>query len=252
MTHTCASMPARITRRVPAALSLARTSSAIQQEKLTFGTGWTSGPRASLSSRKVCPRPFGYCSVATTGRRSRRAVAARTLMLRMTSSRWSASMAGKRRSCTSTIRRVVPSRGSVIGCGVAMRISLEPGARPWPCAESPNQEPQIPRSRPRYWTASDTCSRAILSHPDRSAIVRATLSTLSCPRADSPRLLTARPSNRVASWETEQKRRTCRPLIRALTRAPEPASLSAWRRRAASTRPRTAVDDSPAPAASSP
>src|SRR5258705_73340 len=37
-------------------------------------------------------------------------------------------MAGKRRSCTSTITRVVPSRASVIGCVAGMRVSLGNGS----------------------------------------------------------------------------------------------------------------------------
>src|SRR5499425_2170956 len=80
-TQTCASMPARMTWRVPVALRRARTSSTRQQEKFTLGTGCTSGPRVSRSSGRVWPRPLGYCSVATTGRPSRRAVVARILML---------------------------------------------------------------------------------------------------------------------------------------------------------------------------
>src|SRR5216683_1640741 len=72
-THTWASIPARITRRVPAAWRRPRTSSTPQQEKFTFGTGWISGPSVSTSSGRVWPRPLGYCSVATTGRRRRRA-----------------------------------------------------------------------------------------------------------------------------------------------------------------------------------
>src|SRR4030095_7579301 len=36
-------------------------------------------------------------------------------------------MAGKRRSCTSTITRVVPSRASVIGCVAGMKVSLGDG-----------------------------------------------------------------------------------------------------------------------------
>src|SRR4030095_5266971 len=37
-------------------------------------------------------------------------------------------MAGKRRSCTSTITRVVPSRASVIGCVAGMKVSLGNGS----------------------------------------------------------------------------------------------------------------------------
>src|SRR6266545_99394 len=37
-------------------------------------------------------------------------------------------MAGKRRSCTSTITSVVPSRASVIGCVAGMKVSLEDGS----------------------------------------------------------------------------------------------------------------------------
>ena len=51
------------------------------------------------------------------GTRSRRAEAARTLMFRMTSSRWSASMAWKRRSWTSHTTSVVRSRVRVMRWG---------------------------------------------------------------------------------------------------------------------------------------
>src|SRR5262249_12174116 len=50
-THTCASMPARMTWRVPVVRRRARTSSTPQQEKFTLGTGCTSGPTGSLRSR---------------------------------------------------------------------------------------------------------------------------------------------------------------------------------------------------------
>src|SRR5262249_61147800 len=113
--------PARMTWRVPVVRRRARTSSTPQQEKFTLGTGCTSGPSVSLSSGRVWPRPLGYCSVAITGRPRRRAVVARILMLRITSSRWSASMAGKSRAWTSTITRVVPSRGRVMECVPDMR-----------------------------------------------------------------------------------------------------------------------------------
>ena len=88
---------------------------------------------------------------------------------------------------------------------------------------SPCPEDQRPRSRPRYWTASDTCSAAILSHPARSAIVRATFRTRSWPRAERPRRRTAGASSRIASGGTGQKRRTWRPRA---------ASTRAHRRRA--------------------
>src|SRR5207244_10233713 len=52
-------------------------------------------------SGSVCPRPFGYCSVTTTGAPRRRAAARRIFRLRTISSRRSASIAPNSRSCTS-------------------------------------------------------------------------------------------------------------------------------------------------------
>src|SRR5712692_1045278 len=115
-------MPVSTTCRAPAARSRARKGSTPQQENVTFSMGSSPGPSASLSSSRVCPRPFGYCSVTTVGTFSRRAAAASTLMFRMTSSRWSASMAWNRRSWTSSTTRVVCSRVSVIGWAGVIRL----------------------------------------------------------------------------------------------------------------------------------
>src|SRR5207249_1568308 len=52
-TQTCASMPARMTRRVPRACRRARASSAAQHENTTLATGRTSAGSASRSSCKV-------------------------------------------------------------------------------------------------------------------------------------------------------------------------------------------------------
>src|SRR5206468_1530128 len=78
-------------------------------EKAVLSTGATSSRRAR-SSGSVRPSPRGYCSVTSTGTPSRRAAAPRILMLRTISSRRSASIALKRRSCTSTTTRT--------GCGM--------------------------------------------------------------------------------------------------------------------------------------
>src|SRR5439155_4689601 len=101
------------------------------------------------------------------------------------------------------------------------------------------------RSSPRYCSASDTCSAVIFSSPDRSAMVRATLRTRSWPRAERPRRLTACWRSREASGGTAQNRRSCRPLMRALTRVRPPTKRAHWPSRAASTRARTTADVSP-------
>src|SRR2546430_8628982 len=107
-THTCASIPARITGPAWSALRRSVNPSAAQQEKAVFSIGATSS-RSARSSGSVRPRPRGYCSVTRTGTARRRAAAPRILMLRIISSRRSASMALNRRSCTSMITRT--------GCG---------------------------------------------------------------------------------------------------------------------------------------
>src|SRR6266508_1178347 len=116
-TQTWASMPASTTWRAPVASSRARNESIPQQEKVTFGRGSTPGPSVSSSSWSVWPSPFGYCSVRRIGKRNRRAEVARILMFRMTSSRWSASMAWKRRSWTSHTTKAVRSGVRVMRWG---------------------------------------------------------------------------------------------------------------------------------------
>ena len=85
-TQTWASMPARITRRAcrGGARALLRRPS---RRNSPSAPAAPPGRASRRSSGKVWPRPLGYCSVASTGRRRRRAVVARILMFRMTSSR---------------------------------------------------------------------------------------------------------------------------------------------------------------------
>src|SRR6266542_2390076 len=276
-TQTWASMPASTTWRAPVASSRARNESIPQQEKVTFGRGSTPGPSVSSSSWSVWPSPFGYCSVRRIGKRNRRAEVARILMFRMTSSRWSAYIAWKRRSWTSHTTKAVRSGVSVMRWGSwswLIATSRDAGRRrryrltfPDICnrsrplrlgregrvkgisleraGRSPTSHQRL-RSSPRYWMASETCSAVMSAAPARSATVRATLRMRSWARAERPSRVTASPRSCAPASGSAHQRRAWRPVIRALTRTSVPAKRSFCRARAAATRARMAAEASPA------
>ena len=86
---------------------------------------------------------------------------------------------------------------------------------------------------------------AIWSQPSRSATVRASLSSLSRARADSPRVSKAPLSSRSAPGVRGQTASTAAGESRALQRAPVRSARSSCRCLPAATRARTAAEDSP-------
>ena len=93
----------------------ARTSG-VRALKRVFSNTFAPAGRAPRTCGAVCPRPFTYCSVQTTGIPS--TPAARARIAQLASTRAAASMVGMSRSWTSTTRSTVLSglsRGRAMG-----------------------------------------------------------------------------------------------------------------------------------------
>src|SRR5438309_8654575 len=124
-THTCASMPATITCVRPVCTISRATGLDAPQENSSFSTG--AAASSSRSSRTVSPRPFLYCSLATTGRPSRRAALSSTLAFFVRRAMPSFGIARASLSCTSTSsssaspRSRASARGSGSSDGIALR-----------------------------------------------------------------------------------------------------------------------------------
>src|SRR5438270_6907481 len=123
-THTCASIPATMTCLRPVCRISRATGSEAPQENSSFSIG--SLGKSSRSSGTVSPRPFLYCSLATTGRPRRPAALSSTAAFLFSRAIPSAGMARASLSCTST-RRTSASprsrasdRGSIASDGIAL------------------------------------------------------------------------------------------------------------------------------------
>src|SRR5438132_4356705 len=128
-THTCASIPTTITCLRPVCRISRATGFDAPQENSSFSTG--AAASSSRSSGTVSPRPFLYCSLATTGRPSRRAALRRTPAFLVTRAMPSGGMARASFSCTSmrSTSASPRSRASVRGSGSSDGIALRSAGR---------------------------------------------------------------------------------------------------------------------------
>src|SRR5712664_2354889 len=124
-THTCASMPATITCLRPVCKISRATGFEAPQENSSFSNG--AAASSSRSSGTVSPRPFLYCSLATTGRPRRRAALSSTPAFFVRRAMPSLGIARASLSCTSmskssaSPRSRESARGSGSSDGIALR-----------------------------------------------------------------------------------------------------------------------------------